>query len=92
MIITNLRENLKTQLKADLARLLDCDPAALPATAPKDIGAKFLRLKNPKTLNVWNCEGSHGIVMLKIGRRTEPTTDWLIDFALSGLSVAGEVA
>lgn len=29
--------------------------------------------------------------MVKVGRVTEPTTDWLIDLKLAGLSAIGEV-
>lgn len=88
----NVREKIEKQLISDLARLLDCTPDSLPASTPKPIAAKYLGLKNWKTLNVWSSTKRHGIVMLKIGRRTEPTTDWLISHALSGLTISEEVA
>ncbi len=88
----NVRETVEKQLVNDLARLLNCTPDTLPASTPKPIAAKFLGLKNWKTLNVWSTTKRHGIVMLKIGRRTEPTTDWLIGHALSGLSIPEEAA
>lgn len=89
---TKTPEHYRAQFKAELCNLIGCDENSLPATANKDIAADYLGLKNKKTLNVWHSTGRHGIVMVKVGRNTEPSTDWLIDLKMAGLSIAAEVA
>ena len=88
---SDVRQKFEQRLKADLARLLDCEPDTLPASCDKKIACKFLGLGNPKTLNFWNSTGRHGIVMVKVGKRTEASTDWLISLKLAGLKVPAEV-
>ena len=85
-------DHYRDQFTKELARLIGCKPESLPTTTPKIIGAQFLGLKNPKTLNVWHSAGRHGIVMVKIGRITEVSTEWLIDLKTESLSVSQEVA
>ena len=88
----SIRAHHERRLRADLARLAECTAKELPASVSKLIACKFLGLTNPKTLNVWHSTGRHGIVMFKMGHRTEPCTDWLISLKLDGLSIAGEAA
>jgi len=85
-------EQYRSQFKSELANLIGCIPEALPASTTKEIAAQYLGLANKKTLNVWHSAGRHGIVMVKVGRITQPTTQWLIDIKMAGLSVAMEVS
>ena len=82
----------REQFRLELATLIGCKPEALPASTSKEIAAKYLGLKNQKTLNVWHSTGRHDIVMVKVGRITQPTIQWLIDLKMAGLTVAREVA
>ena len=86
------REQYFAQFKADLARLIGCDPTEIPATTTKEIACDYLGLANPKTLNVWKSAGRHGCVMVRVGRNSYPSTDWLINLKMAGLSIPQEVA
>ena len=77
---------------ADLARLIGCEPDALPAHATIDVAASFLGLSNSRTLITWKSQGRHGIAVVKIGRTVYPLTDWLLDMKLRGLSIAKDAA
>ena len=85
-------QQYREQFTLELAHLIGCQPESLPASVTKDVAATFIGLANKKTLNVWHSTGRHGIVMVKIGRITQPTTEWLINLKVAGLSMAGEVA
>ena len=85
-------DQYRSHFKSDLARLIGCEPDSIPASVSKDIAVKFLGLKNEKTLNVWSSAGRHGIVMIKVGKVTQPSTQWLIDLKLAGIKTAGEAA
>ena len=82
------KDQYRERFTAELARIICCKPDEMPMATSKENAAKYLGLKNPNTLNVWNVSKRHSIVMLKTGRVTEPTTDWLINFKLSSLEEA----
>lgn len=90
MSISEQKEAYRAQFSKELANLIGCPPDAIPPTVNKKLACKFLGITNVRTLNVWKCNGRHGIVMLRVGKKTEPTTNWLLDFKLSCLSIAQE--
>ena len=78
----------RSKFTSELANLIGCDSSDLPVSTSKEIAASYLGLVNKNTLNVWHSTGRHGIVMVKVGRNTQPSTDWLVDIKMAGLSIA----
>lgn len=89
---TKQLDNYRQQFKAELAAQLGTTPDTLPTSTTKAEAAKFLHLKNWRTLNVWHCNGRHGIAMLKVGKDTRPLTSWLLEMKLKSVSIAKEGA
>ena len=92
MTTDDLRADFRRQFAQELADLLCVPLDKLPTSVPKPEAAKFLGLVNPRTLNVWHCNGRHGIAMLKVGRDTRPMTAWLLDFKAASVSIAEAAA
>lgn len=92
LLITTAQEQYRETFTRELANLIGCQPDKLPTTCTKQIACEYLGLTNHKTLDVWRCNGRHGIVMMKVGKYSRPTTSWMIDLKLSSLSIAGAAA
>lgn len=92
LVVTTEQEQYRSLFTDELAREIGCEAEKLPTTTTKEIACKFLGLKNTKTLDVWRCNGRHGIVMVKVGKYSRPSTAWLIELKLSKISIAGQAA
>lgn len=86
------QEHYRTKFTQELIDLVGCDPKKLPTTTSKDIALEYLGLTNKKTLDVWRCNGRHGIVMVRVGKYSRPSTEWMINLKLSSMSIAGVAA
>lgn len=86
------RTTYRRQFAQELADLLGVTVDTLPTSVPKPEAATFLGLLNPRTLNVWHCNGRHGMAMLKVGRDTRPMTAWLLDFKAASVHIAEAAA
>ena len=69
LVVTTEQEKYRDDFIRELANLVGCEPNSLPTTCTKQIACEFLGLINHKTLDVWRCNGRHGIVMLKDFKR-----------------------
>ena len=86
--ITKEQERYRQNFTTELANIIGCEIEKLPTATSKEIACEYLGLANAKTLDVWHCNGRHGIVMVKVGKYSRPSTEWLINLKLSSLSIA----
>ena len=87
-----LRAAIRADFAAELAALTGTTPETLPTSVPKPIGAKFLKLKNARTFDVWAQHGRHGIAMVRTGHATEPLTRWLLEHKMREVRIAEAAA
>ena len=87
-----LRAAIRDDFVAELADLTGTTPETLPTSVEKPIAARFLKLKNPRTFDVWAQHGRHGIAMFRAGHSTQPLTRWLLDHKMRAVRIAKEAA
>ena len=70
----DLRAAIRADFAAELAALTDTTPETLPTSVEKSIAAQFLKLKNPRTFDVWRSTVGTGSRCFGAGHSTQPLT------------------